>query len=51
MKPEAKASNDQLRKETFKLLMAVIEERQKDAEKHAQTVIILINHLKRKSQS
>lgn len=50
MKSEAKASDTQMRNAAFDLLVAIIEGRLKDAEKHAETVTMLLHHMKRKSQ-
>ena len=50
MKPEARATNQMLREAAFKLTVAIIEGKLRKAEYHAQTVITLINHLKKGSQ-
>ena len=50
MKPETKASNQMLREAAFKLTVAIIEGKLKQAEKQAETVVILLNHLKKESQ-
>ena len=50
MKPEAKATDQMLRNAAFDLTVAVIEGKLDKAEKHTETVVMLINHLKKKSQ-
>jgi len=50
MKPETKATNQMLREAAFKLTVAIIEGKLDKAEKQAETVVILINHLKKGSQ-
>ena len=52
MKPEAKAKDQMLREAVFKIMFAIIEGKLKTAEKHAETVVLLINlnHLKKGSQ-
>lgn len=50
MKPEAKATDQMLREAAFKMTVAIIEGKLRKAEYHAQTVVTLINHLKKKSQ-
>lgn len=50
MKPEAEATDQMLREAAFKLTVAIIEGKLKRAEKHAETVVMLINHLKKESQ-
>ena len=50
MKPEAKATDNQLRETAFRLTLAIIEGDYKKAEKHAESIVLLINHLKKGSQ-
>ena len=50
MKPEAKATDQMLREAAFRLTIAIIEGKRKQARKEAETVIILLNHLDRESQ-
>ena len=50
MKPETKATDQMLREAAFRLTVAIIEGKLNKAEKHAETVVMLINHLKKESQ-
>ena len=50
MKPEAKAADQMLREAAFKLTVAIIEGKRNKARKEAEIIIILLNHLDRRSQ-
>jgi len=50
MKPETKATDQMLRETAFKLTVAIIEGKLEKAEKHAESIVLLINHLKKGSQ-
>lgn len=50
MKPETKATDTMLQEAAFKMVIAIIEKKYRKAEYHAQEVLMLINHMKKKSQ-
>lgn len=50
MKPEAQSTDKQLREVANKLLASIFEKRYKEAEDEAKTVLVLIDHLNKKSQ-